>query len=317
MDSVNSFSTYSLVQERAPFAFDAEVDDGTIHPPSCGVSTARAGGAKEARLRRTALLGEDIDTNLESMIAVRVDNVPERLPHDRLRKEFERFGSIGDIKILTNSAGRNRGVAFVRYYSRVDANNAVEALTGKIFEGFHSFDDKRGIRCQIAAHSTFFSQNTGALGLTNAPVGEISVKKDQKVEQTVKLSECFSRSGYPWGSKHELKRLEPHTAKDISTLHTVKVENLSSSTTEEQIREHFGVFGEIGDIYIPKPIKISDYMQTIRDANLGTVFVRYRYKRDSQNAIEAMNGQSIEGRVIKVESVLPHYWPTNRTRRYF
>ncbi len=92
------------------------------------------------------------------------------------------------------------------------------------------------------------------LGITNAPIGEIAVKKEAKNEQHLLLSECFSRSGYPWGSKHELKRLESHPAVDTSQLHTIKIENLPTSVTEDRIRKLFETFGLIGDVYIPKPL---------------------------------------------------------------
>ena len=155
---------------RTGCPFAVEGDDDVI---SIGMSRSssfrggqtREGGPKEARLRRTALLGEHIDDRIESLSPVRVDNIPEKLPHDVLMKDFSIYGEIGDLKVLTSHDGKNRGVGFVKYISRPDAIAAAQGMTGKIYHGYHVYGEMRGLACQLAQHSSFFSQNTGALGM--------------------------------------------------------------------------------------------------------------------------------------------------------
>ena len=62
---------------------------------------------------------------------------------------------------------------------------------------------------------------------------------------------------------------------------------------------------------------MSEYVAHATDANLGEVFVRYVFKKDAVQAKSVMNNSVIDGSAIKVEEVLPRYWPTNTTRRFF
>jgi len=49
---------------------------------------------------------------------------------------FEKFGDIGDIYFpLERGTGRSRGFAFVRYYDKRDAEDAVDSLNGRTYDG--------------------------------------------------------------------------------------------------------------------------------------------------------------------------------------
>jgi len=175
----------------APFAFDSDFDetssqytfDSTGHRNSVSrISTARTGGSKESRLRRQAFHDDGSDADL---VPVRIDNIPEKIPHEVLTEDFAKFGEIYDVKILLVGNGRNRGVGFVKFSNEEDAQSAVAHMTGKVYHGFHPYGEKRGLNCTRAHQDTFFSHNTGALGLTNKPVGEIYEKKAEYVAQSV------------------------------------------------------------------------------------------------------------------------------------
>jgi RNA recognition motif-containing protein len=74
---------------------------------------------------------------------------------------------------------------------------------------------------------------------------------------------------------------------NVEDLFTLKVDNIPNSTTAEFLRQEFGGFGEIGDIYIPKKFK-SDELK-------GFAFVRYVKQRcvDEKKQIIGANTKTL------------------------
>jgi hypothetical protein len=64
-------------------------------------------------------------------------------------------------------------------------------------------------------------------------------------------------------------------------------------------------------------IEISEYVEHCTESNLGEAFVRYRHKRDLNKALAGSKDMVIEGSTVKIEAILPHYWPTQKTRTFF
>jgi len=74
--------------------------------------------------------------DVESMISLRVDNLPYRTHPEDLKPLFEKYGDVGDIYLPTErGTGRSRGFAFVRYYDRRDAEDALDELNGRTYDG--------------------------------------------------------------------------------------------------------------------------------------------------------------------------------------
>uniref|UniRef100_A0A7S1FL42 RRM domain-containing protein n=1 Tax=Noctiluca scintillans TaxID=2966 RepID=A0A7S1FL42_NOCSC len=78
---------------------------------------------------------------------------------------------------------------------------------------------------------------------------------------------------------------------EVAHLHSVKIDNITCTpentiSVKEELRERFGKFGEIGDVYIP------------RDRTFA--FVRYHDERDAQDAVDNMDGKKISGSEIQV-----------------
>merc|ERR1719337_561234 len=70
------------------------------------------------------------------MVSLRVDNLPYRTHTEDLKPLFEKYGDVGDIYIPSErGTGRSRGFAFVRYYDRRDAEDAVDELNGRQYDG--------------------------------------------------------------------------------------------------------------------------------------------------------------------------------------
>ncbi|KAH1016382.1 hypothetical protein HUJ04_007609 [Dendroctonus ponderosae] len=83
---------------------------------------------------------------IEGMVSLKVDNLTYRTTPDDLRRVFERCGEVGDIYIPRDRFTReSRGFAFVRFYDKRDAEDALDAMDGRMLDG-------RELRVQMARY---------------------------------------------------------------------------------------------------------------------------------------------------------------------
>ncbi|CAO1338023.1 unnamed protein product [Diamesa hyperborea] len=83
---------------------------------------------------------------IDGMISLKVDNLTYRTTPEDLRRVFERCGEVGDIYIPRDRHTReSRGFAFVRFYDKRDAEDALDAMDGRILDG-------RELRVQMARY---------------------------------------------------------------------------------------------------------------------------------------------------------------------
>lgn len=186
----------SLISSRSfiktcPFAYDddnnSELTTGTS---SSRLSTARLGSCKSNNIKKYSLIDEEKTDYINSLMSIRIENIPEKIPQNILQKEFEKFGEIIEFKILINKNGRNRGIGFIKYKNEEDALNAIKIMNNTFlnienYPNIYTPEEKRKLIVKIAEQQCFFSNNTGALGITNKPIGEIVEKKDYMLEQHV------------------------------------------------------------------------------------------------------------------------------------
>jgi len=65
-----------------------------------------------------------------------VGNLSYEMSEEKLRSEFAEYGEVQSAKIITDKfTGRSRGFGFVEMNSDGEGKKAMEALTGKDFEG--------------------------------------------------------------------------------------------------------------------------------------------------------------------------------------
>jgi len=57
-----------------------------------------------------------------------VKNIEEQITEDKLRKEFEPYGTITSIKIMTNDRGNSKGFGFVCYSTQQEAQRAITEI---------------------------------------------------------------------------------------------------------------------------------------------------------------------------------------------
>ncbi|VVC99222.1 unnamed protein product [Leptidea sinapis] len=83
---------------------------------------------------------------IDGMVSLKVDNLTYRTTPEDLRRVFERCGDVGDIYIPRDRYTReSRGFAFVRFFDRRDAEEALDCLDGRMLDG-------RELRVQMARY---------------------------------------------------------------------------------------------------------------------------------------------------------------------
>lgn len=83
---------------------------------------------------------------IDGMVSLKVDNLTYRTTPEDLRRVFERCGEVGDIYIPRDRFTReSRGFAFVRFYDKRDAEDALDAMDGRLLDG-------RELRVQMARY---------------------------------------------------------------------------------------------------------------------------------------------------------------------
>ena len=84
--------------------------------------------------------------NIEGMVSLKVDNLSYRITPEELQPMFERYGDVGDIYIPRDRFTKeSRGFAFVRYYDKRDAEDAMDKMDGYVMDG-------REMRVQMARY---------------------------------------------------------------------------------------------------------------------------------------------------------------------
>jgi len=74
--------------------------------------------------------------NMDSMFSLRVGNLPFSAVAEDLMPLFEKYGDVGDVYFpREREYGRSRGFAFVRYHDKHDAEDAMDALNGRTYDG--------------------------------------------------------------------------------------------------------------------------------------------------------------------------------------
>ena len=80
---------------------------------------------------------------------------------------------------------------------------------------------------------------------------------------------------------------------DIEGMVSLKVDNLTYRTTPEDLKRAFEKYGDVGDVYIPRD-------RFTRESR-GFAFVRFYDKRDAEDALDAMDGATMDGRELRVQ----------------
>ena len=114
----------------------------------CGKKRACGGGdkrqAKKDDANRPFEKRKPHPAPADGSVEIYVGNLSYEMGEDQLRKEFEAFGKVGLVRIVTNRFnGKSKGFGFVQMPVRAEAETAIAALNDKELLG-------RKLRCNEA-----------------------------------------------------------------------------------------------------------------------------------------------------------------------
>nr|CAB3265880.1 serine/arginine-rich splicing factor 2-like [Phallusia mammillata] len=73
---------------------------------------------------------------VDTMVSLKVDNLTYRTSPESLKRAFEKYGDVGDVYIPRDRYSKeSRGFAFVRFYDKRDAEDAMDCMDGKMLDG--------------------------------------------------------------------------------------------------------------------------------------------------------------------------------------
>ena len=74
--------------------------------------------------------------SIDGLYSLKIDNISYQTTPQDLRRLFEKYGEIGDIHIPRDRyTKQSKGFGFVRYYSRRDAEYAMDRMDGRWLDG--------------------------------------------------------------------------------------------------------------------------------------------------------------------------------------
>jgi len=136
---------------------------------------------------------------IEGMVSLKVDNLTYRTTPEDLRRVFERCGEVGDVYIPRDRFTReSRGFAFVRFYDKRDAEDALDAMDGRMLDG-------RELRVQMASSRSRSRRRSRSRSYRRRSPSRSRSKSRSRSRSDSKSSRGRSRSrsksGKPSGSK--------------------------------------------------------------------------------------------------------------------
>ena len=102
--------------------------------------------SKWARSAKMSFDGSRGPPNIEGMTSLKVDNLTYRTTIEDLKRVFQKHGDVGDVYIPRDPRNHeSRGFAFVRFFEKRDAEDAMDTVDGMVLDG-------REIRVQNAKY---------------------------------------------------------------------------------------------------------------------------------------------------------------------
>lgn len=102
------------------------------------------------------------------------------------------------------------------------------------------------------------------------------------------------------------ERRERQGPPNIEGLYSLKCDNISYNTTQNDLRRLFEKYGEIGDIHIPRD------RDTRQSRGFG--FVRFYKREDAEYALDRVNDRYIDGRELRI-AMARHDRPIDEERQ--
>jgi len=163
--------------EEAQKAVD-ELNDKEFHGKKLFVARAQKKAEREEELRRSYEMAKMEKLSKYQGVNLYIKNLDDDMDDDKLRAEFEVFGTITSCKVMRDEKGASKGFGFVCFSSPDEATKAVAEMNNKMIGSkplYVSLAQRREVRrqqleSQIAQRNQIRMQQAAAAGLPGSYV---------------------------------------------------------------------------------------------------------------------------------------------------
>ena len=164
--------------EQAAKAVEA-LHDNEINGKKLFVARAQKKQEREEELRRSFEAAKMEKLSKWQAVNLYVKNIDDDMDDDKLRAEFEPFGTITSAKIMRDEKSHSKGFGFVCYSSPDEATKAIAEMNNKMIGNkplYVSLAQRRDVRRQqlenqIAQRNQIRMQQAAAAGIPNGYLG--------------------------------------------------------------------------------------------------------------------------------------------------
>nr|XP_002128145.1 probable RNA-binding protein 19 [Ciona intestinalis] len=208
-----------------------------------------------------------------------VKNLPSKINEEKLKKEFEPYGTITDVKLMFSKSGKFRRFAFVGYQFTENADKAKSKLDKSlILNQKISVETCNDFGANDKVKEAFQRSKKNKTGTT--------AEKQQKKEAT---DLDFIKANTNSQLKDDDSDDETETPKMETMQFSVKMRGCPFNIKEKQIREFF----------FPITVKSLNVQKTDHGSRTGFVYVHFKTEEDREAALKH-NGDYIKGRYIEL-----------------
>ncbi|KAF8636487.1 hypothetical protein AX17_003302 [Amanita inopinata Kibby_2008] len=163
-----NFETHDEAQKAVDFLHDIE-----LHGKKLFVARAQKKAEREDELRRSYEQAKMEKLSKYQGVNLYIKNLEDDVDDDKLRNEFEPFGTITSCKVMRDDKGKSKGFGFVCFSSPDEATKAVAEMNNKMIGSkplYVSLAQRREVRrqqleSQIAQRNQLRMQQAAAAGL--------------------------------------------------------------------------------------------------------------------------------------------------------
>lgn len=220
-----------------------------------------------------------------------VRNLPFKVTEKDVKRFYEPFGEITEVSLLKRPDGNLVGCGFIRFKRVEDASKAIFNTNKKEFLG-------RIINCNWAISKSKFREKLKEdfSGNQETDQNEKQPSQDAQEEDNEDNNVHKKKFTKEKDNLNKQKKRKLQKMKKQKKRARIVIRNLSFQVTEDNLKEFFSKYGEIGEIKI---LTKSDGKQ------IGVAFVQFNVVQSAAKAIHYANMQSLLDRPMIVDWAVP------------
>lgn len=263
------------------------------------ISASRAIGKDQRTMYKQQLYGSTPDDNVN----LYVKNFEMNIDEEDLRKAFEPYGTITNVRIIRHSNGFSRGFGFVSFQSHEEAQRAIDNMDGKTLDHrtisvtFYTPKSSHESSPIESAQSSPIMSPTMA-STTPAPLNTWvvpSIYNEVGQAATATTTRVSSQPSMDYTPFRVMRTTEHETSKRVTEKkerdHGICLNNLKYVTDENEVKQYFYDFDSV------KVEKVNNH----RGIFTGTWKVLFKTEREANKALDICKYLTVRSRPVHAE----------------